>query len=147
MLHKQSSWSLKLQLILVHKVQSSSVLDLSARKHPFEQIQHKHQNLQFRFHVFVTSIYLCASNAEKPFFFKKKNTDTAAAHCPVSCSADDDGSSPQWHSLSKEEQAKYYEMARKERLVHSKLYPGWSARDNYVSAGSWVLKRTEAHLL
>lgn len=41
--------------------------------------------------------------------------------------------SPQWHSLSKEEQAKYYELARKERLLHSKLYPGWSARDNYVS--------------
>lgn len=36
-----------------------------------------------------------------------------------------------WHSLSKEEQSKYYEMARKERLLHSKLYPGWSARDNY----------------
>ncbi|KAF7216737.1 transcription factor 7-like 1-B [Nothobranchius furzeri] len=36
-----------------------------------------------------------------------------------------------WHSLSKEEQAKYYEMARKERLLHSKLYPNWSARDNY----------------
>ncbi|KAF3701650.1 Transcription factor 7-like 1-B HMG box transcription factor 3-B [Channa argus] len=36
-----------------------------------------------------------------------------------------------WHSLSKEEQAKYYELARKERLIHSKLYPGWSARDNY----------------
>ncbi|XP_035464098.1 transcription factor 7-like 1-B [Scophthalmus maximus] len=36
-----------------------------------------------------------------------------------------------WHSLSKEEQAKYYELARKERLLHSKLYPGWSARDNY----------------
>ncbi|XP_041666114.1 transcription factor 7-like 1-A isoform X3 [Cheilinus undulatus] len=36
-----------------------------------------------------------------------------------------------WHSLTKEEQAKYYEMARKERLLHSKLYPGWSARDNY----------------
>lgn len=42
-------------------------------------------------------------------------------------------SSDQWHSLSKDEQAKYYEMARKERLLHSKLYPGWSARDNYVS--------------
>uniref|UniRef100_A0A3Q4B9D4 HMG box domain-containing protein n=1 Tax=Mola mola TaxID=94237 RepID=A0A3Q4B9D4_MOLML len=40
-----------------------------------------------------------------------------------------------WHSLTKEEQAKYYEMARKERLVHSKLYPGWSARDNYVRTG------------
>ncbi|KAM4528474.1 transcription factor 7-like 1-B isoform 1-T2 [Odontesthes bonariensis] len=36
-----------------------------------------------------------------------------------------------WHSLSKEEQAKYYELARKERLLHSKLYPNWSARDNY----------------
>ncbi|XP_062414806.1 transcription factor 7-like 1-A [Pungitius pungitius] len=36
-----------------------------------------------------------------------------------------------WHSLSKDEQTKYYELARKERLLHSKLYPGWSARDNY----------------
>lgn len=39
----------------------------------------------------------------------------------------------QWHSLSREEQAKYYELARKERQLHSQLYPGWSARDNYVS--------------
>ncbi|XP_017282958.1 transcription factor 7-like 1-A isoform X2 [Kryptolebias marmoratus] len=36
-----------------------------------------------------------------------------------------------WHSLSKDEQSKYYELARKERLLHSKLYPNWSARDNY----------------
>ncbi|XP_019963250.1 transcription factor 7-like 1-B isoform X2 [Paralichthys olivaceus] len=36
-----------------------------------------------------------------------------------------------WHSLSKEEQSKFYELARQERLLHSKLYPGWSARDNY----------------
>ncbi|KAM4532038.1 transcription factor 7-like 1-A [Fundulus diaphanus] len=36
-----------------------------------------------------------------------------------------------WHSLPKEEQAKYYDLARKERLLHSKLYPNWSARDNY----------------
>ncbi|KAM3599700.1 uncharacterized protein V6R79_010041 [Siganus canaliculatus] len=36
-----------------------------------------------------------------------------------------------WHSLTKEEQSKYYDLARKERLLHSKLYPGWSARDNY----------------
>ncbi|XP_056102896.1 transcription factor 7-like 1-B [Rhinichthys klamathensis goyatoka] len=35
------------------------------------------------------------------------------------------------HSLSREEQAKYYELARKERQLHSQLYPGWSARDNY----------------
>ncbi|RVE66193.1 hypothetical protein OJAV_G00124430 [Oryzias javanicus] len=36
-----------------------------------------------------------------------------------------------WHSLSKDQQARYYELARKERLLHSKLYPNWSARDNY----------------
>ncbi|XP_060927064.1 transcription factor 7-like 1-A isoform X2 [Limanda limanda] len=36
-----------------------------------------------------------------------------------------------WHSLSKEDQSKFYELARQERLLHSKLYPGWSARDNY----------------
>ncbi|GIY30019.1 hypothetical protein CEXT_174251 [Caerostris extrusa] len=29
-----------------------------------------------------------------------------------------------------EEQAKYYELARKERQLHMQLYPGWSARDN-----------------
>ncbi|XP_073977686.1 uncharacterized protein isoform X3 [Rhodnius prolixus] len=36
-----------------------------------------------------------------------------------------------WHSLSREEQAKYYEKARIERQLHMELYPGWSARDNY----------------
>lgn len=45
-------------------------------------------------------------------------------------------SPPQWHNLSREEQAKYYELARKERQLHSQLYPTWSARDNYVSAHS-----------
>uniref|UniRef100_A0A8C2NTQ5 HMG box domain-containing protein n=1 Tax=Capra hircus TaxID=9925 RepID=A0A8C2NTQ5_CAPHI len=38
-----------------------------------------------------------------------------------------------WHNLSREEQAKYYELARKERQLHSQLYPTWSARDNYTS--------------
>uniref|UniRef100_A0A2R8MX90 Lymphoid enhancer-binding factor 1 n=1 Tax=Callithrix jacchus TaxID=9483 RepID=A0A2R8MX90_CALJA len=37
-----------------------------------------------------------------------------------------------WHALSREEQAKYYELARKERQLHMQLYPGWSARDNYT---------------
>ncbi|XP_054166362.1 protein pangolin, isoforms A/H/I/S-like isoform X1 [Oppia nitens] len=38
-----------------------------------------------------------------------------------------------WHALSREEQAKYYDMARKERQLHMQLYPGWTARDNYAS--------------
>ncbi|KAL3877364.1 hypothetical protein ACJMK2_035086 [Sinanodonta woodiana] len=38
-----------------------------------------------------------------------------------------------WHALDRSEQAKYYEMARKEKELHQQLYPGWSARDNYAS--------------
>ena len=37
----------------------------------------------------------------------------------------------QWHSLSREEQAKYYEKARQERQKHMQMYPHWNARDNY----------------
>ena len=38
----------------------------------------------------------------------------------------------QWHSLDKAEQARYYEMARREKELHHKRYPTWSARDNYA---------------
>lgn len=38
----------------------------------------------------------------------------------------------QWHALSKEDQSKYYDLARHERQVHLSLYPGWTARDNYA---------------
>lgn len=37
-----------------------------------------------------------------------------------------------WHALGREEQSKYYELARKERQVHMQLHPGWTARDNYA---------------
>ncbi|GFS49520.1 hypothetical protein NPIL_411752 [Nephila pilipes] len=37
-----------------------------------------------------------------------------------------------WHSLSREEQAVYYEKAREERQNHMMKYPGWTARDNYA---------------
>ncbi|XP_077399070.1 transcription factor 7-like 1-A isoform X3 [Vanacampus margaritifer] len=50
-----------------------------------------------------------------------------------------------WHSLSKDEQAKYYELARKERLVHSQLYPGWSARDNYGKKKKRKKSKSEIH--
>lgn len=60
------------------------------------------------------------------------------------CSKGEDARLPQWHSLSKDQQAKYYELARKERLLHSKLYPNWSARDNYVSLPCTSV-RTHAH--
>uniref|UniRef100_A0A4W5RXG3 Transcription factor 7 like 2 n=1 Tax=Hucho hucho TaxID=62062 RepID=A0A4W5RXG3_9TELE len=46
-----------------------------------------------------------------------------------------------WHALTREEQAKYYELARKERQLHMQLYPGWSARDNYVILGCHAKKR------
>ncbi|KAH9278537.1 Protein pangolin, isoforms A/H/I/S [Echinococcus granulosus] len=37
-----------------------------------------------------------------------------------------------WHELSRTEQTKYYEMARQAKELHQRLYPGWSARDNYA---------------
>lgn len=37
----------------------------------------------------------------------------------------------QWHGLTREEQAKYYEKARQERQRHMQMYPHWNARDNY----------------
>ncbi len=49
----------------------------------------------------------------------------------------------QWHSLSREEQAKYYEEARKERQLHMQKYPGWSARDNYAMSKKKKRKRDE----
>ena len=49
----------------------------------------------------------------------------------------------QWHSLSRDEQAKYYELARKERQIHMQLYPGWSARDNYAQSKKRKRKRLQ----
>lgn len=36
----------------------------------------------------------------------------------------------QWHALGREEQAKYYELARRERQLHMQMYPDWSSRAN-----------------
>lgn len=49
----------------------------------------------------------------------------------------------QWHALERSEQAKYYEMAKKEREMHLKLYPGWSARDNYAMHSKRKKRRRE----
>uniref|UniRef100_A0A095CE18 Transcription factor 7 n=1 Tax=Schistosoma haematobium TaxID=6185 RepID=A0A095CE18_SCHHA len=38
-----------------------------------------------------------------------------------------------WHALSSEAQAKYYKLAKQEKELHQRLYPGWSARDNYAT--------------
>lgn len=37
-----------------------------------------------------------------------------------------------WHDLPKEEQQKYFDMARADREQHKAKYPGWSARENYA---------------
>ena len=48
----------------------------------------------------------------------------------------------QWHGLTREEQAKYYEKARVERQKHMQMYPHWNARDNY-RFGTKKKKRTK----
>lgn len=37
-----------------------------------------------------------------------------------------------WHDLPKEEQQRYYELAKTDREQHMQKYPGWSARENYA---------------
>lgn len=41
---------------------------------------------------------------------------------------------PQWKMMTRKQQAKYYEEAKRERAIHAQLYPDWSAKDNYVCA-------------
>ncbi|BFZ18040.1 hypothetical protein BsWGS_21079 [Bradybaena similaris] len=50
-----------------------------------------------------------------------------------------------WHALDRAEQAKYYEMARKEKEVHLQRYPGWSARDNYAAHQKKKKRKKEGH--
>ncbi|XP_076459630.1 transcription factor 7-like 2 isoform X2 [Babylonia areolata] len=53
-----------------------------------------------------------------------------------------------WHALDRSEQAKYYDMARKEKDLHMQLYPGWSARDNYaMHQKKKKRKKTESSLM
>ena len=47
----------------------------------------------------------------------------------------------QWHALGRQEQAKYYDLARLERQTHMRLYPGWTARDNYAKHKKKARKR------
>nr|ATI22080.1 TCF-3 [Schmidtea mediterranea] len=46
-----------------------------------------------------------------------------------------------WHTLSREEQSKYYEIAKKEKQLHIQLFPDWSARDNYAIHSKHKKKR------
>ncbi|VDP12230.1 unnamed protein product [Soboliphyme baturini] len=50
-----------------------------------------------------------------------------------------------WHMLNKQEQQKYYDMARKERELHMEKYPGWSARDNYAVHKKKKRKKDKSH--
>ena len=52
----------------------------------------------------------------------------------------------QWHLLDRTEQAKYYDMAKKEKELHAQLHPGWSARDNYASQNKAKKRKAESTL-
>ena len=41
-----------------------------------------------------------------------------------------------WHTLSREEQSRYYEMARQQRQLHMQLYPNWTMRDSVASGAA-----------
>uniref|UniRef100_A0A8R1IMM2 HMG box domain-containing protein n=1 Tax=Caenorhabditis japonica TaxID=281687 RepID=A0A8R1IMM2_CAEJA len=48
-----------------------------------------------------------------------------------------------WHDLPKEEQQKYFEMAKKDREDHKEKYPQWSARENYAVNKKKTKKRRD----
>lgn len=48
-----------------------------------------------------------------------------------------------WHALDRQEQAKYYEMAKQERENHARVNPGWSAKDNYAVCGKKKRRKKE----
>lgn len=48
-----------------------------------------------------------------------------------------------WHSLSRTEQEKYYDKARKERELHMEMHPGWTAKDNYAINAKRKKKKRE----
>ncbi|XP_077479775.1 transcription factor 7-like 1-B isoform X2 [Stigmatopora argus] len=90
------------------------------------------------------------SHIKKPLnafmLFMRDERPNVVAQCQVKESATINQILGQrWHSLSKEQQAAYYEMARKERLLHSQLYPGWSARDNYGKKKKRKKSRSDNH--
>lgn len=50
-----------------------------------------------------------------------------------------------WQQMSKEEQKPYYEIANQRKEEHQRLYPNWTARDNYaIHAKKTVKKRQSA---
>lgn len=49
-----------------------------------------------------------------------------------------------WHALNRSEQAKYYEMAKREKELHAQKYPGWSARDNYALSSKKKKRRIDS---
>lgn len=46
-----------------------------------------------------------------------------------------------WHALDRSEQARFYEMARRERALHMQMYPNWSARSGYAANNKRKRKR------
>lgn len=68
-------------------------------------------------------------------FMKEQRPKIAAEYTLKESAAINQILGKRWHALDKAEQAKYYELARKERALHMQLYPGWSARDNYAQLG------------
>jgi len=68
-------------------------------------------------------------------FMKEQRPKIAAEYTLKESAAINQILGKRWHALDKAEQAKYYELARKERAIHMQMYPGWSARDNYAQLG------------
>uniref|UniRef100_A0A8C4I3S2 HMG box domain-containing protein n=1 Tax=Dicentrarchus labrax TaxID=13489 RepID=A0A8C4I3S2_DICLA len=64
-------------------------------------------------------------------FMKEQRPNVEAEICSRGSAAVNTVLGRRWKSLTKEDQAKYYEQAEKERLLHAQRHPKWCGSDNY----------------
>ena len=81
---------------------------------------------------------------------KEKENDVSSANCqlilrvcgPINFNFNESSTIPfhpvsiKWHTLTREEQSRYYEMARQQRQLHMQLYPNWTMRDSVASGAA-----------
>ncbi|XP_076074771.1 transcription factor 7-like 2 isoform X2 [Mytilus galloprovincialis] len=117
---------------------------------PKQEPQDNHRNMHDQGPPEETAAQKKKNHIKKPLnafmLFMKEQRAKVVAECTLKESAAiNQILGRKWHALDRSEQAKYYEMARKEKELHLQLYPGWSARDNYAVHTKKKRKKKDIH--
>ncbi|XP_030602913.1 transcription factor 7-like 1 isoform X1 [Archocentrus centrarchus] len=92
---------------------------------PKKRKRHEHQDDEDRVYVKKPpNAFMLFLNEERPKVKAELiNSSSAAVNAVVG---------ERWKSLPKAQQAKYYEQAEEERMLHAQQHPQWSSKDNYA---------------